>query len=44
MLFLALKKVQMVTPKYTPKTYQWLKSKYVKCKKELQLSPRSAAA
>ena len=44
MLFLALKKVQIVTPKYTPKTYQWLKSKHVKCKKKMQLSPRSAAA
>ena len=43
MLFLALKKVQMVTPKYTPKTYQWLKSKRVKYKKQLQLSLSRAA-
>ena len=43
MLFLALKKVQMVTPKYTPKTYQCLKSKHVKCKKKLQLSPSRTA-
>ena len=43
MLFLALKEVQTITPKYTPKRYQWLKNKEVKCKKKLQLSPSRAA-
>ena len=43
MLFLTLERFQMVTPKYTPKIYQWLKSKHVKCKKKLQSSPSRGA-